>query len=157
MHAAVVLALLFTPMAWQEPKGEFKVDEFIANAVKPDPKDTPLRKLQKERCIARAAAVDKMKEIMDVGTFGPEFYRDYIKLRITLGENLGELADKPADKVKCYELRLDAAREFEVYIFKRIGAGNEPIGSLNIAKASRIDAEIDLLKLKAEIEKAGKK
>ena len=72
-------------------------------------------------------------------------------------ENLAELKDTPADRVKCYEMRLDAARRLRGSPGSRVEAGNEPPQSLNIAKADRIDAEIELLKLKEQVEKGGKK
>jgi hypothetical protein len=108
-----------------------KLDPFMVNAIKLHPNDTPLRKLQKERCRERAVALAKLQTVIDIGKWNPTDFPDTLKISITLSENLLEVLDKPADKVKCYEIRL----------------------GLNIAKAARIDAEIELLKFKTEIEK----
>ena len=157
MHAVLTLALMIAQPAPKEKEREVKLDPFVAKAVEPDAKDTPLRKLQKERARERAIAISHIKETLEVGGWQPSFFHEFIKLRVTLAENLAELMDKPADKVKCYEMRLDATKEFERFINIRVTTGNDPPQNLNLARAARIDAEIDLLKLKAELEKAGKR
>jgi hypothetical protein len=161
MYAALTLTLLIAQPAPKEKEApkerEVKLDPFIAKAVEADPKDAPIRKLQKERCYQRAVAVAYVKECIAFGQWTPSYFQDYIKLQVTLAENLAELMDKPADKVKCYEMRVDATKEFEKFINTRVTTGNDPPQNLNLAKAARIDAEIELLKLKAEIEKAGKR
>jgi hypothetical protein len=157
MLTAVTLALLIAQPAPKEKGREAELDPFIAKAIEPDAKDTPLRKLQKERCRERAGAVALIKEILALGKHDPSFYADSIKLQVTLWENVAEVVATPADKVKCYEKRLDAAKEIERFVGVRVASGNDPPQSLNIAKANRIDAEIDLLRLKEQVEKAGKK
>ena len=62
MYAVLALALVIVQPAPKEKEREFKLDPFIAKAVEPDPKDTPLRKLQKERCRERAIAVEYFRE-----------------------------------------------------------------------------------------------
>src|SRR5262245_52573764 len=155
MHTILALVLMIAqPAPKQKERPEPKLDPFVAKAIEPDPKDTPLRKLQKERCRERAVAIGHIKGVIEIGNWLPSYYTDYIKLQSTLWENLAEAVDTPADKVKCYELRLDAMKEIERFTKVRVEAGNDPPQHLNIAKANRIDAEIELLKLK---EKAGKK
>ena len=148
------------PAGAQEPaKKELlpapKLNPFIAKAVEPDPKDSPLRKLQKERCRERAAAVVKIEEVLAFGRYEPAFYSDYVRLQSTLAENLAELMDKPADKVKCYEMRLNAMKEWERFTKARVESGTGPPQDLNLARAARLDAEIDLLKVKESV-KGGK-
>ena len=120
---------------------------FIAKAVEPDPA-TRRSASSRRNAAERAAAVVLIKEILAIGKYDPNYYADSIKLHTALWENVAEVVDTPADKVKCYEKRLDAAKEFEAFTRVRVAAGNDPPQSLNIAKAARIDAEIDLLKLK---------
>lgn len=154
MYALAVAVMIAQPA----PKvPEFKLDPVTAEAIKPDPKDPPLRKLQKERCRERADALDRITEIVTLGNWSPSFYRDYVKLQITFWENLAELEEKPADRVKYFERRVDAAKEIERFLSVLVNAGNEPPHSHTLAKATRIDTEIDLLKLKDQMEKAGKK
>jgi hypothetical protein len=145
MYAAVALALL---AAQPNPKEEPKLDPFVAKAVEPDAKDSPIRKLQKERVCDRALAVALTRQVIQSGRWQPSDFADYSKLQGTLAENLAELMDRPADKVRCYEMRLDAAREFERLAKTRVDAGAEPPQNYHLAKAGRIDAEIDLMKLK---------
>ena len=95
--------------------------------------------------------------MIELGKYSSTFYHDYAALQMTFWQNLAELMDKPAEKVKCYESRVEAAKEIERFIRIRVEAGNEPPQMLPITKANRIDAEIDLLRLKERLEKAGKK
>jgi hypothetical protein len=151
MAAMLALALLIAQPALKE------TDPFIANAIKPDAADSPLRKLQKERCRERAIALATIKRVIEAGNYSPSYYHDYAALQMTFWQNLAELMDKPADRVKCYELRVDAAKELERFTSVRVEAGNDPPQALPIARANRLDAEIDLIKLKERLEKAGKK
>ena len=158
MSAVLTFALLLINQP--PPKDEAPwagIKEFVTKAAAPDPKDTPLRKLQKERVRERAVAVSQIKEVMEIGRWDPSYYASFIKLQDTLWENLAEVVEKPADRVKCYEMRLGAAKEIERFVTTRVAAGNDPPQMLPIARANLIDAEIDLLKVKAEFEKVGKK
>jgi len=159
LAAAACLAFGATAPAQPEKKGagprEPALDQFVAKAVEPDAKDTPLRKLQKERTRERAVAIALIKKVMETGSWAPAYFSDYIKLQVTLAENLAELMDKPEDRVKCYEMRVEALKEAERFTRIRVEAGNEVPQNLNIARAARIDAEIELLKLK-EAPKGGK-
>ncbi len=89
-----------------------------------------------------------MNEIIQIGRWDSAFFGEYVKLHVTLAENLAELFDKPADKIKCSEMRVEKLKELEKFIDTRVKTGTEPPQNLNVAKAVRIDAEIDLLKLK---------
>jgi hypothetical protein len=148
MYAVLALVLLAQPQKEQPPQIETKLDPLVANAVKPDDKDTPLKKLQKERVRERAIALERLNECIQVGKWNSNYFLEQTKLQIALAENLAELLDKPADKVKCYEMRLASAKEFEKFIAKRVEVGSDPAQNLNIATAARADAEIELTKLK---------
>jgi hypothetical protein len=150
MYAVLALVLLAQPQK-EQPQIETKLDPLIANATKPDDKDTPLKKLQKERVRERAIALERLNECIQVGKWNSNYFLEQTKLQIALAENLAELLDKPADKVKCYEMRLASAKEFEKFIAKRVELGSDPAQNLNIASAARADAEIELMKLKATL------
>jgi hypothetical protein len=45
-------------------------------------------------------------------------------------------------------MRLEAAKEFEKFIAIRVELASDPSQTLDFVKAARLDAEIDLLKLK---------
>jgi hypothetical protein len=152
---ALAVAMMIAQPAPKVPG--FKLDPVFAEAIKPDPKDPPLRKLQKERCRERATAVAMIREVIGIGNYNPDYFNDYVKLQTTLWENVAELTNTAADRVKCYELRFEAVKSLEESVRTRVAAGTEPPQSLNIARAARIDAEIDLLKLKDQVQEGGKK
>jgi hypothetical protein len=155
MFAVLTLALLAQP---QEPpkKEEPKPRDLRAEVIKkyglePDKNDTVLRKLQKERCIERAMAIAKFKEVIEIGNWRAWESDDYIKLLTTFPENLAELSDKATDKVKCYEMRVEMLKDAEKFFKKRSDTGADPTYTLKTVIAARIDAELALLKLKESL------
>jgi len=131
-----------------------KFDPAIANALKPDPNDTPLRKLQKERCVARAIYLAKIQTLIDVGKWNPWDFTQLVPVPGLLVDNLLELVEKPEDKIKCYEFRIAFLKKYvEKFTDTRVQVGSDPSQNRDIAIAARLDAEIDLLKFKAQIEK----
>ena len=128
------------------PKGAIPaLEAFVAEAAKLNPADTPLRKLQKERCAERAAAIAKITGAMRAGR-SPADPGEFLKLQVALTENLLEVVDKPADKVRCYELQVQVLKDWERATGLRVAAGTDPPHALNVARAARLDAEIALLK-----------
>jgi hypothetical protein len=125
-----------------------KLDPLVEKATEADPKDTELRKLMKERVRERAQYLARVQEIIAVGAWNAAFFGEVVKTEATLWENVAELLDRQADKVKCYEKRVERFKEFEKFIAARVNVGTEPPQNLNLAKATRLDAEIALLKLK---------
>lgn len=134
--------------------GDHKLDPVIVNAIKPDPTDSPLRKLQKERCREKAHYFDKVTMLIELGRWNPQDFEEYLKTAATLADNLMELVDKPTDKLKCLELRLAFAKSFEKFAETRATVGTDPPQNIYIARSARLEAEIQILKLKAEIEKS---
>jgi hypothetical protein len=136
----------------KDPKAKdgvtIKLDPFVAKLVEPDEKDSEVLKLQKERARERAIYIAKTQEVIKVGNWNHEWLGEYAKEQRTLWENLSGLASKPEDKLKCAEMRVAAAKEFEKFITTRVEVGSDPSQNQEFAKAFRIDAEIDLLKLK---------
>ena len=144
MFTALVLA---ATLAAQPAEPKSAIPAFAADAVKPDPADTPLRKLQKDRARERAAAADRLQAVIAVGRWEATTLDDYVKVRLALAENLAELLDKAEDRVKCYEMRVEALREMEKVVASLVENGREAPQKLNLARAARMDAEIDLLRL----------
>jgi hypothetical protein len=132
-----------------------KLDPYIAKLVEPEASDSAVLKLQKERVRERAIYLAKMQEVIKSGIWTAANFGDYIKEQRTFWEQLPGLASKPEDKLKCAEMRVEATKEFEKFIGIRVNEAGEPMQALNFAKAARLDAEIDLLKLKEAL-KAGK-
>jgi hypothetical protein len=145
----------------EEPESSDFLTEFlrtiengwIAAAIKPDPNDSPLRKLQKERCREQAIYLKKVKELIAIGRFNAQDYTDYINYSASVVENVLELVGKTTDKLKCLELQVELAKISEKFTETRVAVGSDPSHVLNFARAARMDAEIRVLKYKAEIEK----
>lgn len=141
--------LLLAFVAQQPQKGDApKLDPFVAKAIEPADGDSPLRKLQKERVRERALALDALRRQTEIGRVDGNTFADITRLQSTIAENLAEMMDAPADRIKCFEMRLDALRAYEKLTKERVAAGTEPERVMRLATAARIDAEIDLLKLK---------
>jgi hypothetical protein len=126
-------------------------NEFIAKLINPDSKDTPLVKLQKARARSRALFVCKVEELMLNSSWPVLHIKECAAEHLVLWENLEELAQTPADKLKCAEMRIEAAKEYEKFIATRVEVGSDPSMNSNFATAARIDAEINLLKLKESL------
>jgi RNA polymerase sigma factor (sigma-70 family) len=137
-----------------------KFDPAIANALKPDPNDTPLRKLQKERCVARSIYLAKILTLIDFGKlngkWNPLDSTEVVPVPGLLSNNLMELMEKPEDKIKCFEFRIAFLKNIEKFTDFRVQVGTDPSQNRDIIIAARIDAEIDLLKFKAQIDKLKK-
>ena len=139
----------------EELHPEIKFHPLVIDATKPDEKDTPLRKLQKQRVRDRALYLAKMQIVIKIGSCDRNDDAAHQQTHWLLAENLTELVDKPADKIKCYEVRVAAMKEFEKFIAESVKDGKSRPQSLNLARAARMDAEIELLKLKESL-KLGK-
>jgi hypothetical protein len=121
---------------------------FVVKLIKPDANDSLLVKLQKERAHARALYLNKGAEVALIASWHMAYFFEYVEAERAFWDNLMELAMMPEDKLKCAETRVTSAKWFERFISTRVEAGAEYSGRLNVVKAARIDAEIDLLKLK---------
>jgi hypothetical protein len=129
-----------------------KLDPIIGKAIKANPSDTPLRKLQKERCTDEGIAFAKLHEKILNAQWKRQNFEPFLDRACEFFEDLLALMETSEDKIKCHELRIKILKEFEEFTSSRvqIGNGNDPPQYLNLAKAARLDAEIDLLKFKTE-------
>ena len=107
--------------------------------------DAPLLKLQKERFNARLEAARLQAQAVRAGSFNTQQLNDLLAV---LASNAVDVAEKPDDKVRWMEMRVEVLRSQEAIARKRAEAGAENAAASLLAKAARIDAEIDLLKLK---------
>jgi hypothetical protein len=117
----------------------------------------PLRKLQFEQLEEGRAYVARCKEILRIGSITIQFIRDYFDMTVEVYRLAAEMEDKPAKRVPWYEARVRKLKEFEQLIVLRVGTGSSPPQDLDMARFRRLQAEIDLTKLRAEVEKAGAK
>jgi hypothetical protein len=116
--------------------------------IKPFPvgdSDAPLLKLQKERFNARLEAARLQLQAVRAGALNTQQFNDLLTM---LATNAVEVERKPEDKVRWLQMRVDVLKSQEAIARKRTEAGVENASATLLAKAARIDAEIDLLKLK---------
>ena len=68
-----------------------------------------------------------------------------------LASNAADVEPKADAKVKWMELRVEVLKSQEAMARARVEAGAENASATLLAKAARLDAEIDLLKLKESL------
>jgi RNA polymerase sigma factor (sigma-70 family) len=142
----------------EEPDKKVDEPKFIEPAllkIKPlaaDPKDDELHKLMKERFNTAQLELRALCEQMSVGVLQePDVALDSAK-RLKLAGL--ELYDNPRDKIALLEKYVDTVREIEKVFQNRFDAGKINIAVMQLIKYHRLDAEIELLRMK---EKAGEK
>ena len=150
----------------QEPIPEFKesddlldslkLDPIILNALKSDPNDTPIQKLQRDLCRELAIYQGKIMTLVNIGKWNPTDFPEAIQNAVSLSRNLVDIMEKPIDKLKCYALGVRLLKEIEQFTDTRVLVGSDPSQNHNYVKAARLEAEIKLLKFKTESEKLGK-
>jgi hypothetical protein len=158
----VVLLVQAPPDEKDDPRAKdivFLREKVIAAEwLRPNAMDSPLRKLQKEQCSEMASSLIKRFERIIDGLSSQVLLYDLVDIMdnySTLFEYAAKLAEKPEDKVKCYEMRVEKLKEIHQVSNTRVQDGTDPPQREAIAKALLIDAEIELLKLKESL-KSGK-
>lgn len=132
-----------------------KFDPWVAAAIEPRPTDTPLLRLQRERAREFAVCVAKSKEIIAIGRWDPAMASEFADASNQLWDVLADVFLLPENREECRRLRLAAARETEKFVDMRVKIGNQPPQDLHLARAERIDAEIDLLKFQESLRVVG--
>lgn len=127
---------------------DFILDPVLMDAMKPHAKDSLLRRLQRERCYARAVYLAKISKLIEIGKWNPLDFDQVIPVPELLARDLLELLPKPEDKLKCYQFRVQFSKLMEYFTAVRIMIGSDPERNYYITKAARVDAEIDLLRYK---------
>jgi RNA polymerase sigma factor (sigma-70 family) len=141
------------------PEAFKKMEEFkplLDSLTKLYPTDSILRELQKERCSARASAVERYEQLLSIGKWNPQEFPLYIQEINALAANLLDVANTPEEKLKCYELRFNLLMVYAQNIDTRVEVGSDPVQNRGIVNGAWIDAEIDLLKFKTQMQKAKK-
>jgi hypothetical protein len=146
----VVIALI----APQQPADNTPPELAKLLEMKPFPvvdSDGALLKLQKERFNARLEAARLQARALRAGALNSEQFNELLAV---LASNAVDVAEKPDEKVKWMEMRVEVLKSQEAIAQKRAEAGAENASASLLAKAARIDAEIDLLKLKHSLKDA---
>lgn len=125
--------------------------EFV-KLVALDPADTQLRKLRKERCLARGMAIALNQVRIEIGHMDIGDHHDHIKLVDAFTANAIELVEKPANRVVWFEWQIAYFRKWEERIQKSVEDGFRFPASLKIVRAARMDAELAMLTLKESLQ-----
>ncbi|MBA4063959.1 MAG: hypothetical protein C0501_09650 [Isosphaera sp.] len=134
----------------------------MARLVYPEPPalpaaPTPLQKVRHEQVRAGYLFLMKAHTVLECGRVDSPFYPTYLQVATDTYRVAAELDPAPGWRVRCYEARVILMKDCERVIKARVDAEVEPPHSADQARFTRLQAEADLLKLKAEVEKAGKK
>jgi hypothetical protein len=126
--------------------------------LKEDPKDDPMRKLLKARYNAAVAeAIDYFEQ--------EDLAKDHAVCRLYSQDQLYamwqrvvksglEVCETPAQKVALLAQYLEVAREAEKELETNYSAGRCSIGDVQRARYERLDAEIQLLRARRDVERA---
>src|SRR5262249_36487219 len=100
--------------------------------------------------------LDRMKESARLGAEDPRDVRTVATVAAEVCLVAAELEDTPAKRVQWYEARVRVLKDGEESVTAYMLKGNLSANALHGIRFERLPAEADLLKLKAEIEKAEK-
>jgi hypothetical protein len=116
---------------------------------------TPLRKVQHEQIQEGLAYLARVKEVARLGADDP---RDLRAVAVASEVCLlaAEMEETPAKRVPWFEARVRVLKDGEEAVHTYALQGVLSISALNLVRFERLRAEADLLKLKAEVEKAKK-
>lgn len=110
--------------------------------------DTPVQRLQKERFNERLCGYQNWNRSMHQLHCREPPLLQGLRMLSPLVEAGASLSDKSEAKLVWAEIRVAIHWNMERYTKIRVGLGAESPQTLNLAKAARIDAEIELLRLK---------
>jgi hypothetical protein len=99
--------------------------------------------------------LDRVKEIARLGAEDPKDVRA-VAIAAEVCLLAAELEATPAKRLAWFEARVRVLKEGEESVYSYVQRGNLSVGALHLARYERLRAEADLLRLKAEIEKAKK-
>jgi hypothetical protein len=117
----------------------------------------PLRRVMAEQLREGLAYLRQSEEIIRLGAGDLALLRDYTYMTADVFRVAADLEENPTKRVPWYEARVRKLKEFEVSVEKGLQRGVLPSQALNVVRFQRLQAEADLLRLKAEVEKpAGK-
>lgn len=116
---------------------------------------TLLRQVQREQAIMGFLYLARMDEQIRIGRWIPDHFDHYLFMASAVYTVAADLEDKPADRVPWYEERVRLLKGFERFTEIRAEIGTEWPYRLLQARFARLGAEADLLRLKAEVAKAG--
>ena len=117
----------------------------------------PLRKVQIELVKEGLTYLSRCGELIRSDTWVASDFRRYADVLTETCRVAAELEEKPADRVPWFEARVRRMKAVEAAIDRGVRAGSVAPQELNLIRFQRLQAEVELLKLKAAVEKPGGK
>jgi hypothetical protein len=117
------------------------------------PADTPLRVLQKERFNARLHVAQSAARAVQASVAPVTELAGPVSI---LALNGADLEDRAEGRVKWFQLRVDVLKDAEQDSQVKLKGPAMSLTEINLIRANRADAEIDLLLLNESIKKNGK-
>jgi hypothetical protein len=116
-----------------------------------------LRRALLEQVREGVAYCTNTKNRINRGTYAGGQFFEYVLIMHEVCRAAAELEEKPEARMAWHETGIREFKNFERYIRIRVEVGSDPSQRLDLARFHRFQAEIDLLKLKAKLEKENKK
>ena len=117
----------------------------------------PLRKAQLELVREGLAYLKRTQDLVKADAWVPSDFRYFAEVLAETCRAAAELEEKPANRVAWFEARVGRLKEAERLIDRVARRGVVAPRDLNLIRFQRIQAEVDLLRLREEAEKAGRK
>jgi hypothetical protein len=116
----------------------------------------PLRKVRLAQLTDGIAYIKMVFEIISTGRFNDPDFKGLVEMSANVCRIGVELNDEPVEKKKWLENSVVMSKFYELYVEARTEAGTIGTQQIYYARFHRLQAEADLLLLKAEIEKGRK-
>jgi hypothetical protein len=116
----------------------------------------PLRKAQYELVQEGLAYIKRCQDVIRADVWVASDFRKYADVLTETCRVAAELEEKPEKRLAWFEARVRRMKEVEYLLDRGVRSGTFAAHELNLVRFQRLQAEVDLLKLKAEVEK-GKK
>jgi hypothetical protein len=122
----------------------------LAAYPKPIPPDAPpLRKVKLAQLNEGAEYIKKTHQVFQVGRWMPQDLYELMRTTAEVYRVGAELADNAAEKVGWYEDRVVMFKVMERFTDARVHAGSDPPQAMHLIGFWRLQAEADLLEVKA--------
>lgn len=116
--------------------------------------DTPLAtKVRLEQVHEGLAHIDFMREVVLNGSYSSQYFPEYVLMTSETFRAAAQLEDSPAKRIPWHEARIRAFKDIELFLEGRVRDGLSSPSQISDVRVRRLDAEAELLALKAEAER----
>jgi len=113
---------------------------------------SPIRKVRLAQIREGLAFIDATKHYISTGSWSQLNFAEYLQIANEVFRVAAEFEDIPVKRLAWYEARVRQLKGIEHFMQRRVKHGTAPPQDLDMASFVRLQGEIDLLKLKAEVE-----